>query len=128
MFVLAPWFARNVVLSGWLIYPFPYIDLFNLDWKAPLKLVILDKRWIEAWARMPGLQPDKVLDHGFYHWWQVWPGHKRVEITWLAYCTGGFLLANLIFYKWLFREVKRFWPVILTLFASVGVLFFPAPR
>lgn len=31
--VLAPWLVRNVLISGWLIYPFAAIDLFSVDWK-----------------------------------------------------------------------------------------------
>lgn len=33
--VLAPWLVRNVLISGWLIYPFAAIDLFSVDWKIP---------------------------------------------------------------------------------------------
>ncbi len=28
--VLAPWLVRNVLISGWLIYPFAAIDLFSV--------------------------------------------------------------------------------------------------
>ena len=29
--IVIPWIARNIILSGYLVYPFPYIDLFNVD-------------------------------------------------------------------------------------------------
>jgi len=36
LFILLPWFLRNIILSGYLIYPVPQIDLFSFDWKYPL--------------------------------------------------------------------------------------------
>lgn len=33
--IIAPFLVRNVILSGYLIYPYPKIDLFSFDWKIP---------------------------------------------------------------------------------------------
>lgn len=33
--ILAFWCVRNVIISGYLIYPFYEIDLFSFDWKIP---------------------------------------------------------------------------------------------
>jgi hypothetical protein len=33
--ILLPWLLRNLVLSGYLIFPVPQIDLFSFDWKLP---------------------------------------------------------------------------------------------
>jgi hypothetical protein len=37
-----PWLGRNIILSGWLVYPFPYVDLFHVDWKAPREILLVD--------------------------------------------------------------------------------------
>ncbi|MBD8390125.1 hypothetical protein [Dysgonomonas sp. BGC7] len=37
------WLARNVIVSGYLIFPFHEIDLFSVDWKIP-KHVAIDER------------------------------------------------------------------------------------
>ncbi len=34
--ILLPWLLRNIVLSGYLIYPISQIDLFSFDWKHSL--------------------------------------------------------------------------------------------
>ena len=34
-FVAAPFVARNVVQTGYLLYPFARLDLFSFDWKVP---------------------------------------------------------------------------------------------
>jgi hypothetical protein len=39
MWMLLPWLLRGVMLSGYLIYPFAALDLFNFDWKIPVAVV-----------------------------------------------------------------------------------------
>ena len=34
-FIAAPFVARNVVQTGYLLYPFAHLDLFSFDWKVP---------------------------------------------------------------------------------------------
>lgn len=35
--IIAPWLVRNVIISGYLIYPMFEIDLFSFDWKVPIE-------------------------------------------------------------------------------------------
>lgn len=51
--ILMPWLARNVVLSGYLVYPEAGIDLFTVDWKIPPETAEDEKITIQAWARIP---------------------------------------------------------------------------
>jgi hypothetical protein len=46
-----PYLIRNYYLSGYLIYPFPSIDIFNVDWKIPYEWAENEKLWIVNWAR-----------------------------------------------------------------------------
>lgn len=46
-----PFFIRNVVLSGWLVYPFTQIDLFDVAWKIPKGMADYDAREIQVWGR-----------------------------------------------------------------------------
>jgi hypothetical protein len=72
LLLYVPFFIRNIIQSGYLVYPFKYIDIFSLDWKVPLSLVISDTMWIQSWARMPGVSPDIVLGNGFWFWFSTW--------------------------------------------------------
>lgn len=47
----APFLIRNVLLSGWLIYPFTGIDLFHTDWKIPEGIAAYDAKEIQVWGR-----------------------------------------------------------------------------
>lgn len=50
---LGPWIARNIILSGYLIYPFPSIDLFNVDWKIRMADVQTQRDFIKSWSVIP---------------------------------------------------------------------------
>lgn len=76
MVIYVPWLCRNVILSGYLLYPVPFIDIFTVDWKAPKDLLLLlDYIYIK---RLPinfddGLVPVKPLP--FPRW--LWPWVQR---------------------------------------------------
>lgn len=37
--IIVPWLIKNVLLSGWLIFPLSAIDIFDYDWKVPVETV-----------------------------------------------------------------------------------------
>ena len=49
--VLVPWFARNVVQTGYLIFPLESIDLFSVDWKVPVQLSSHVRELVEVHAK-----------------------------------------------------------------------------
>ena len=70
--ILLPWMVRNIILSGYLIYPLPGIDWFNLDWKIPQVVARTEVLTIQAWARDPGAAVEEVLAKQFFSWLQLW--------------------------------------------------------
>ncbi|MDU1892713.1 MAG: hypothetical protein E6767_18695 [Dysgonomonas sp.] len=46
LFILIPWLVRNVVISGYLIYPLYQLDFFSFDWKIPHEIAIKQKDYI----------------------------------------------------------------------------------
>lgn len=68
--IILPFLIRNVVLSGWLLYPVPFMDVFSVDWKLPLEKVIREKDEITAWARV--LNDVGKLDWKVSQWFPVW--------------------------------------------------------
>lgn len=51
IFIAFPYFIRNIVISGWLVYPFTFIDLFSVDYKIPKGLAEYDAKEIQVWGR-----------------------------------------------------------------------------
>jgi|GEM_PF-3170793 len=48
--IILPWLVRNIMITGYVIYPFPAIDLFSFDWKIPIEYVVESKGYVEAYA------------------------------------------------------------------------------
>ena len=68
--VIFPWIARTVIISGYLLYPFPDIDIFNVDWKIPAELAALDAAEIKTWGR--GLNNAALVDMPVSQWFAGW--------------------------------------------------------
>ncbi|MCM1261953.1 MAG: hypothetical protein NC313_04460 [Butyrivibrio sp.] len=66
---IAPFLARNVILSGYLVYPYPGLDLFSPDWKIPVEDAEFMKALITTWAQ--GFR-DTFKMVSFSEWFPIW--------------------------------------------------------
>ena len=46
-----PFLIRNALISGWLVYPFTQIDIFDVEWKVPKGVADYDAREIQVFGR-----------------------------------------------------------------------------
>ena len=81
--ILLPWIVRNIILSGYLIYPLPGVDWFNFDWKIPQEIARSEVLTIQAWARDPGADVEKVLAKPLFSWLQLWFIEKTANQKWI---------------------------------------------
>lgn len=79
-----PFLIRNVIISGWLLYPFPSIDLFNVDWKLPIEYVISDSETIKVWAKC--LYDASLADMPMREWIPIWWSAQERYAQMLIYC------------------------------------------
>jgi hypothetical protein len=49
--IVMPFLLRNIVISGWLLYPVTFIDLFTCSWKIPAGLAQYDALEIKTFGR-----------------------------------------------------------------------------
>jgi hypothetical protein len=70
-FILLPFFIRNVLLSGYVLYPWYQPDLFSVDWKVSRSLVIEQLNYIKYFNRSNG-DFQKVIGLPFPQWLPVW--------------------------------------------------------
>lgn len=122
--VIAPFLVRNVVISGYLIYPYPEIDLFSVDWKMPAKALLADRNDIKSWGmgRVP-------VDTPFSEWFPTWENSLSgfVRITFWASVLSGFvsLIAGL---AQIIRKRKwDYFHVTVTMTACFLLWFYGAP-
>ena len=78
-FVLLPFLARNLILSGYLVYPFPAIDLFSFDWKVPAGRALQERLSILAWGRLPRVNSADVLAMPVSKWLPLWLGKQTLN-------------------------------------------------
>jgi hypothetical protein len=70
--IILPWLIRNVVLTGWLVYPLPSVNLFSFDWQVPLVKVIYEKQAITGWARNAGNHALDFARMPLTGWFPIW--------------------------------------------------------
>ena len=82
--ILLPYFIRNYIICGWLIYPFTKIDIFNPDWKLPMRQVQADADEIKVWGRGMGQLGGQVTDSikvWLPHWWEYMSVPNRMIVA-----------------------------------------------
>lgn len=114
---IAPFLARNVILSGWLVYPFTAIDLFDVDFKIPKGMADYDAKEIQVWGR--GYSDVTRYEEPVSSWLPNWAAElDSVNKVFLALALSGILLLGaLVFYA--FWKKKR---EMLDYFHIAGVL------
>jgi hypothetical protein len=70
--IFLPWIARNVILTGFFLFPLYQLDLFRFDWKVPVETVKPYALYITSWARIPGGDPQVVLPMKLNVWFPIW--------------------------------------------------------
>ena len=68
--VLAPWVIRTVLISGYLLYPFPALDVLTVDWKIPVEAAARDAAEIKTWGR--GLNDAALVNMPVTEWFPHW--------------------------------------------------------
>lgn len=100
----APFFIRNVLISGWLVYPFTSIDLFPVDWKIPQGIADYDAKEIQVWGR--GYSDVAGYDIPFYQWAPAWfrgiSGMEKLLVLAAGAAALVFLLRVLLFLRQFF--------------------------
>lgn len=70
LIVVCPFLIRNVIISGWLLYPFSELDLFSVDWKIPERIVISDSNQIKVWGRCT--YDVSLINQSLKEWIPIW--------------------------------------------------------
>jgi hypothetical protein len=126
-FIFIPWLTRNIILTGWLVYPFPYIDIFDIDWKVPSNLVIIENLTVVGWARIQDhslfLEVSKM---NFIQWLPIWVTHtSKIKLL----CILFSFLTPLFYFSFYLRKHFNYliFSVIFTSFIGLIFWFFMAP-
>lgn len=115
--ILTPFLIRNVIFSGYLLFPYPAIDIFSFDWKMPIEKVAETKKVIENWAKFPAwfrnVPKGATLDNmSFSQWYDVWLANQTMPmlkelLNTIYYLSAAFLAAIVIYFIALFSRMKQ---------------------
>ena len=107
-----PYLIRNVVISGWLVYPFTQIDLFSAAWKIPKGVADYDAREIQVWGR--GYTDVSRFEMPVREWLPGWfRGLAGIDRLFVAAAAVSVLLLFLYAAGMLFRWWRRRWELLL---------------
>lgn len=70
LFILVPFCARNVIISGYLVYPYASLDFFNVDWKMSPYSVDYDR--MQIMGRNRGIYEISRYGVGITEWFPIW--------------------------------------------------------
>lgn len=90
-----PFLVRNVILSGWLFYPFTAFDFFTFDFKIPKGMAEYDAREIQVYGR--GFSDVERYGESVMNWLPEWIGNlDGTNKVFLAMALGGVILLILL--------------------------------
>lgn len=127
--LLITWVARNIILTGYPVYP---IDLWPVavDWKVTAESVANINGWIQSWARNPNALPRQVLHN--WDWIGTWVQQiltqHRFEVVFPLLLFAAGTIVAIFMVK---REVFPLSRYFLFMVPAVGALifwFFTAPE
>ncbi len=125
--VLLPFLIRNVLISGYLIYPYPELDLFQVDWKMPSYTLVYDRNEIKAWGW--GLNDVMKFDSPFSVWFPVWYGKLDpfLRTFFLATLISAPIVFGIGFYRLLRHKDGKELLLAVTMAACFLLWFIGAP-
>ncbi|MDR1232592.1 MAG: hypothetical protein LBK61_14470 [Spirochaetaceae bacterium] len=113
LFALGVWVVRNIILSGYPLYPLPILPL-PLDWTMTHAATQDNYIAVLGWARMPGPGYRESLDNGFLFWFKPWLAGNLSSRDFLVWAAFPVLLSTF------------FWILVVRFAKSRKALFFMA--
>ncbi len=121
IFTILPFLIRNVILSGWLVYPFTSIDLFDFDFKIPKGMADYDAKEIQVWGR--GYADVNRYDDPVSSWLPKWAaGLDSINKVFLALAVSGVILL-IVFALWTFWKKRKDMAGYLHITGTIAVCF-----
>ena len=113
-FITLGFVARNIIVSGWLVYPFPVGNL-HLPWSVPTPYVLDMIDWIKSYPKIPGgASPATIREHDFMFWFTQWYSQFKLSVEFNFLCVSLFVLVWSVYQL---SSLKKF------IYARLNILF-----
>lgn len=116
--ICLPFLLRNILVSGYLLYPVPALGISGLDWKMAVEEVIRDKEEIMIWGR------GRCEDASFLVWVPVW--YHALGIMWqcVIWIFVGTLPLAGVYYTLINREEIKKMPEVFGVIVGLLISWF----
>lgn len=121
---LVPWIIGNVLICGYLLYPFNGIDLFNVDWKVPGYYFDFDKIVLSSWGKVGGQDIYVTQKMRFWEWMPIWL--SRLDVLNKA-LVAGFVASTPVLLFFMSKNKKAIWPILFVLLSFL-IIFLNGPH
>lgn len=125
--ILLPFLIRNVIISGYLVYPYSGLDLFSPDWKMDPAVLAEDSLDIKMFAR--GLRSAAEYDTSLFAWIPGW-FLKQSMGNRIVLAAGALCIPVALYLLWRSFRQKEYGQAALLGTAIVNLFFwlFTAPH
>lgn len=93
--IMAPFLTRNVMISGYLVYPYSSVDLFDVDWKMSAYTARDDSQEIMAWGR--GMTQREDYESPLAQWFPIWYSGLDIVYRVMLWVNGLCLLGTVAY-------------------------------
>lgn len=132
LIVVLPFVLRNIIQTGYPVYPGFPIDLFHFDWAIPQSSISNESQVIHWFAMLPSVPQEDFLKMSLRDQTINWfanqlPRHKAI----LLFIPAA-LAVNLLFcvFRGWRKEIKEIWPLLVVdavILSGCAFWFFSAP-
>ncbi len=135
LFTITPWMTRNVILSGYPLFPIPALNIIQTDWKMSSESVQGVTCAAEGWAKMPMKDCNEVHKMKLSQWMPGWFASKKpydkaifaVLILWLVIMPVYGIFRITKSGAGFFTENTGYLVLYFTFLCGIAVWFFKAP-
>lgn len=133
LLVLLPWLIRNVIITGYIVYPIPAVDIFSFDWKTPIDIVIESNKYIKANVYSHDivfLGSDYILNLSYPDKVRLWiSGHHLPDICFMFLATISpiVMFFACLYNRRILKESKFILYIWILAFIGFAFLLFTAP-
>jgi hypothetical protein len=121
---LIPWLIGNVMVSGYLLYPFHQIDLFTFNWKLPTEVLQFETFSIKSWGKVPYQDIYYTATLSLKEWLPMW--FKQLDFLNKSLVIS-FALATPILWMLVWKRKEIIWLIAFVLLGFL-VLFLNGPH
>lgn len=127
---LFPFIARNIITTGYVVFPSTSIDVVNADWKYNPALTVNEKNYITAYAKKAGVVSEEingVNKMSVAEWLPTWWQNRSVADKTIMILLALSFITTLLSLKKMIRS--GFIPILalLTMFSGIIFWFINAP-